>query len=74
MFSTLHFPSMFSLADFEEVADFACRINSDWTERMQDFLTSGRERTSMFSATNGNGYLRTGLRMEMNPFKCTSDG
>ncbi|KAL1328976.1 hypothetical protein AAHE18_12G006800 [Arachis hypogaea] len=60
-----------------EVADFARRINSDWTERMQDFLTSGRERTSTFSATNGNGYLRrhaTGLRMEMNPFKCTSDG
>lgn len=49
------------LLDFlwhREVEDFARRLNSDWPERMQDFLSSGQERTSMLFATNGNGFRR----------------
>lgn len=42
---------------YREVEDFARRLNSDWPERMQEFLT-GQERTSMLFATNGNGFLR----------------
>ncbi|KAK2361987.1 SKP1 protein [Trifolium repens] len=41
-----------------EVEDFARRLNSDWPERMQEFLSSGQERKSMLFTTNGNGFLR----------------
>ncbi|XP_061360050.1 SKP1-like protein 21 isoform X2 [Gastrolobium bilobum] len=41
-----------------EVEDFARRLNSDWPERMQEFLLSGQERKTMHLTSNGNGFLR----------------
>lgn len=41
-----------------EVEDFARRLNSDWPERMQEFLTSGQERNTMLFSTHGTGFLR----------------
>ncbi|KAJ1408638.1 S-phase kinase-associated protein 1-like [Sesbania bispinosa] len=41
-----------------EVEDFARRLNSDWPERMQEFLSSGQERKTMLFTTNGNGFRR----------------
>ncbi|KAI4355084.1 hypothetical protein L6164_003891 [Bauhinia variegata] len=41
-----------------EVEDFARRLNSDWPERMQEFLSSDQERKTMLFSTNGNGFLR----------------
>ncbi|KAI4328798.1 hypothetical protein L6164_021126 [Bauhinia variegata] len=41
-----------------EVEDFARRLNSDWPERMQEFLSSGQERKTMLFSTNGNGFLK----------------
>ncbi|XP_027192783.1 SKP1-like protein 21 isoform X4 [Cicer arietinum] len=40
-----------------EVEDFARRLNSDWPERMQDFLKSAQERKTMLFTTNGDGFL-----------------
>lgn len=39
-----------------EVEDFARRLNSDWPERMQQFLSTGQERRLPLSI-NGNGSL-----------------
>ncbi|CAK8542386.1 unnamed protein product [Lathyrus sativus] len=44
-----------------EVEDFARRLNSDWPERMQEFLSSGQERKSTLFTTNGNGLLRRNI-------------
>ncbi|KAI5421796.1 SKP1-like protein 20 [Lathyrus oleraceus] len=42
-----------------EVEDFARRLNSDWPERIKDFLSSTQERkTMLLTTTNGNGCLR----------------
>ncbi|XP_061341298.1 SKP1-like protein 21 isoform X2 [Gastrolobium bilobum] len=41
-----------------EVEDFARRLNADWPERMQEFLSSGQERKTMLFSTEGNGFLR----------------
>ncbi|XP_057435652.1 SKP1-like protein 21 [Lotus japonicus] len=41
-----------------EVEDFARRLNSDWPERMQELLSSGQERNTMFFATNRTSFLR----------------
>ncbi|KAL2330294.1 hypothetical protein Fmac_017875 [Flemingia macrophylla] len=41
-----------------EVADFARRLNSDWPERMQEFLSSGQEKKTMLFTPNGNSFLR----------------
>lgn len=40
-----------------EVEDFARRLNSDWPERIKDFLSSSQERKTMLFTTNGNGFL-----------------
>ncbi|XP_027188035.1 SKP1-like protein 21 [Cicer arietinum] len=44
-----------------EVEDFARRLNSDWPERIQEFLSPGQERKTMLFATNGNGFLRRNI-------------
>ncbi|XP_029127991.1 SKP1-like protein 21 isoform X2 [Cajanus cajan] len=41
-----------------EVADFARRLNSDWPERMQEFLSTGQEKKTMLFTPNGNSFLR----------------
>lgn len=46
-----------------EVEDFARRLNSDWPERIQEFLSPGQERKTMLFATNGNGFLRRNICM-----------
>ncbi|KZV57646.1 hypothetical protein F511_03106 [Dorcoceras hygrometricum] len=43
---------------FEEVADFARRLNSDWPERMQEILSLGQERRPPPLMNNGNGSLK----------------
>ncbi|KAE9595510.1 putative S-phase kinase-associated protein [Lupinus albus] len=53
-----------------EVEDFARRLNSNWPERMQDFLSSGRERNTTLFTTDRAGFLSrhacmTELGMEM---------
>ncbi|CAL0315071.1 unnamed protein product [Lupinus luteus] len=40
-----------------EVEDFARRLNSNWPERMQDFLSSGRERNTTLFTTDRTGFL-----------------
>ncbi|KAL9237318.1 hypothetical protein vseg_011882 [Gypsophila vaccaria] len=48
-----------------EVEDFARRLNSDWPERMQEFLSLGQERSLTSIPLNGNTSTQKNSRIEV---------